>query len=346
MKEFSIPVAIVTGTLFYLLFTRVDVLVPAGDAVGPLLCDSMPWGVFLVLYITFCKINLHDLRPRRWHLWLQLSRLAMALVIIAAMLIAHHAATSGSDLFIADPSIQIILIGCFACIICPTASAAAVVTDKLGGDITSLTVFTIMDCVVTSILIPLFFPLLNSLSGTPSALPQMGQEMAAGGISSMLANSGELFFAVLKSAVGVLIAPLVLALLTRWILPAAYARIRSTKNIAFYLWCYNLAVVVGITIHNILASHCPAPTLALLIIAPAIVAIALFATGKAIARPYGENIAGGQALGQKNTVVAIWLTVTFLNPLAGVAPGAYVIWQNLINAWQLWYKEKYGHVRW
>lgn len=34
-----------------------------------------------------------------------------------------------------------------------------------------------------------------------------------------------------------------------------------------------------------------------------------------------------------------------LNPLAAVAPGAYVIWQNMVNAWQLWYKGKYGKLK-
>ena len=35
-----------------------------------------------------------------------------------------------------------------------------------------------------------------------------------------------------------------------------------------------------------------------------------------------------------------------VSPLAAVAPGAYVVWQNLVNGWQLWYKEKYGKLKW
>ena len=66
----------------------------------------------------------------------------------------------------------------------------------------------------------------------------------------------------------------------------------------------------------------------------------------AFGRHFGASISAGQALGQKNTIVGIWLTLTFLNPLAAVAPGAYVVWQNLVNGWQLWYKEKYGKLKW
>ena len=45
-------------------------------------------------------------------------------------------------------------------------------------------------------------------------------------------------------------------------------------------------------------------------------------------------------------VVGIWLTLSFLNPYAAIAPCVYVIWQNIINAVQLWYKDKYGYLKW
>jgi BASS family bile acid:Na+ symporter len=45
-------------------------------------------------------------------------------------------------------------------------------------------------------------------------------------------------------------------------------------------------------------------------------------------------------LGQKNTVLAIWMAATYLNPLTTIAPGSYVVWQNTINSWQLWKKRK------
>ena len=65
-----------------------------------------------------------------------------------------------------------------------------------------------------------------------------------------------------------------------------------------------------------------------------------FYLGKRIGGYYGERISGGQALGQKNTVLAIWMAYTYLNPLASVGPGSYVLWQNIINSWQLWKMRK------
>ena len=65
-----------------------------------------------------------------------------------------------------------------------------------------------------------------------------------------------------------------------------------------------------------------------------------FFLGKNIGSAYHDRISAGQALGQKNTVLAIWMACTYLNPLSSVAPGSYVIWQNLFNSWQLWKKRK------
>lgn len=65
-----------------------------------------------------------------------------------------------------------------------------------------------------------------------------------------------------------------------------------------------------------------------------------FFFGKTIGSIYNDRISGGQALGQKNTILAIWMAHTYLNPLSAVAPGSYVLWQNIINSWQLWKKRK------
>ena len=65
-----------------------------------------------------------------------------------------------------------------------------------------------------------------------------------------------------------------------------------------------------------------------------------FFLGKVIGGRYGERISGGQSLGQKNTILAIWMAHTYLNPLASFAPGTYVLWQNIVNSWQLVKKQR------
>jgi BASS family bile acid:Na+ symporter len=39
-------------------------------------------------------------------------------------------------------------------------------------------------------------------------------------------------------------------------------------------------------------------------------------------------------------VLAIWMAFTYLNPLSSLGPGSYVVWQNLVNSYQLWKKRK------
>ena len=312
-KRFSLPVSLIVGTVFYLLFSQIEMLVPIGDVAGPLLLDIMPVVLFTILYVTFCKIQIKEMKPRIWHFILQGIRIALSGLFVWLITLTSDADT------------KLVLEGVFICIICPTAAAAPVVTEKLGGSIGSLTIYTIIANVVTSIIIPLFFPMVEKSADI------------------------EFFSAVLmvlKNVTLVRVVPLALALTSRKVIPAFTSWLAKQKDLGFYLWCVNLAIVSGVTVRNILQSTVSGHSLLLLLILPLFVTVAQFAIGKAVGRPFGDSISAGQALGQKNTVVGIWLTISFLNPLAAVAPGAYVLWQNMVNAWKLWYKDKYGKLKW
>ena len=115
------------------------------------------------------------------------------------------------------------------------------------------------------------------------------------------------FLMVLRNVTVVLVVPLLLALLSRRVVPGFVEKVKRRKNLAFYLWCINLSIVTGVTIKNITHSGVGGWLLALLLLLPLVVTIAQFAIGKAVGRPFGASISAGQALGQKNTVVGIWL---------------------------------------
>ncbi len=65
-----------------------------------------------------------------------------------------------------------------------------------------------------------------------------------------------------------------------------------------------------------------------------------FLLGRKIGRQTNDPVSAGQGLGQKNTILAIWMAQVYLNPLSSIAPAAYVLWQNSINSYQLWKKGK------
>ena len=312
-KQWSLPLSLLIGVIGYLLFAYVPLLQPIGEVVGPLLESLIPVVLFVLLYVTFCKIQIKEMRPRAWHFWLQTIRVSLSAFFVWLITLTS------------DPNLRLVLEGMFVCVICPTAAAAPVVTEKLGGSIGSLTVYAIIANVVTSIIIPLFFPMVEKSSDISFATASL---------------------MVLRNVTTVLVIPLVLALVSRWVIPRVTDRIKEFRNLGFYLWCFNLTIITGITMRNILHASLSGTVLAILLILPLFIALLQFTIGKLVGRYYGDSISAGQALGQKNTVVGIWLTLTFLNPLAAVAPGAYVLWQNMVNALQLWYKQKYGRLKW
>ncbi len=313
-RRFSLPCSLVLGAFGYLLFAYVPFLESMGNAVGPRLVDLMPVVLFALLYVTFCKIEIKEMKPQAWHFILQMIRTSLALVMVVLIME-----------FGGNPSVKIVLEGAFICFICPTAAAVAVVTEKLGGSIGSLTTYTVIANVFTMIIIPSLFPMVEK-----------GADVSFLYMSMM----------VFRNVTTVLVVPLLLALLSRKFLPCFVDKVKSVKDLGFYMWCFNLTILMGETVRNILHAEVSGWILTLLLMVPLLVCLIQFAIGKAVGRHYGASISAGQALGQKNTIVGIWLTLTFLNPLAAVAPGAYVVWQNLVNGWQLWYKEKYGHLKW
>lgn len=48
-----------------------------------------------------------------------------------------------------------------------------------------------------------------------------------------------------------------------------------------------------------------------------------------------SSITAGQAFGQKNTSLGVWIAQMYLDPLSSLGAAAYIIWQNLFNSVQL-----------
>lgn len=314
IKKNALFFSMLVGVIGYELFARVECLQPASDFFGTWLPDWLPFGLFSILYVTFCKIKISELKPRTWHFVIQLVRVTLSATMVGLIC-----------LFGDNPNVKLVLEGMFICFICPTASAVVVVAEKLGGSIGSLTIFTIIANMVTMVIIPSFFPIVERGSD----------------ITFMTA-----FLELLNNVTVVLVIPLALALISCKVIPNVVAWLNKFKNLGFYIWCINLAIVTGLTVKNIEQSTVSGWVLWMLLITPLFVCLVQFAIGKTVGHFWGDSISAGQALGQKNTVVGIWLTLTFLNPLAAVAPGAYVLWQNLVNSYQIWYKEKYGKLTW
>ena len=317
IKNWTLFVALCVGCIVYLTFAYLPPLEPVGDFVGPKLVSLLPVVIFVMLYMTFCKIDMHNFRPRTWHFLLQLVRTGLSGLVVLIIVLFPHA----------DPDTKVVLEGIFICVICPTAAAAAVVTEKLGGSIATMTVYMIIANCFTVVIIPAFFPLVERNANITFLM------------SAMM---------VLERVLRVLILPLILGLLTQRLLPRVVAWVKRVPNAPFYLWSFNLSIIMGLATQTLIHSPLHGWAMSLLIFLPLLVCILLFSIGKWVGHFWGPQarIDAGQALGQKNNVVGIWLILHFLNPLVIIAPCAYVVWQNILNALQIWYKKKYGELKW
>lgn len=308
LKDWTLPVAMVTGTLAYFLFAKVAILAPLKPAVNGVVAVLTPVLIFAQLLLTFCKVEVHDLKPKAWHGWLLLfqlvSCLLMALLLVCCSLSAVY---------------HEVLEAAMVCLICPTATAAAVITGKLGGSASSLTTYTLLSNLLAAVAVPLVFPWVE-----PHAE-----------ISFWMA-----FLKILSKVFPLLICPFLLAWFLRVWVPKVHAWLLGFRDAAFYLWGVALAIVSGQTVRSLANSQASAEVEWLIALAGLAACCVQFFLGKRIGGYYQERISGGQALGQKNTVLAIWMAYTYLNPLASVGPGSYVLWQNIINSYQLWKKRK------
>ncbi len=310
VKDWTLPVAIVAGTVVYLTFYMVPQLDSAGDVLGGVVDTIFPMMVFCTLFSTFCRIDFHQMRPHRWHLGILTAQ--VILVMLNCWII-----------FAVDTSLEHKLIweSVLTCIIGPAATASPVVTAKIGGNINTMTAFVVLSSFVSALMIPIVFPLL-----------ERGEQL--GFLSA--------FLAILNKLSMVLVAPLILGWLMQHYAKRICAWIVSIPDLSFYLWAVQLSITSGVTIRNIVHSEAGHTVLLMIAVMSLIFCFTLFLMGRWIGRRFGDEICGGQAMFQKNTALSIWVAYTYLNPIASVGAGCYVLWQNIVNSLELYeYRKKH-----
>ena len=138
----------------------------------------------------------------------------------------------------------------------------------------------------------------------------------------------------------VLLLPLVLGWYIQHYMNGLHSRIVAMPNLSFYCWAISLSITTGITVKNIVHSEATVWLLLWIALTSLVLCFVQFAIGRAIGRRLGEEVNAGQALFQKNTALSIWVSYMYLNPVASVGAGCYVLWQNVINSFELWQYRK------
>ena len=261
-----------------------------------------PYLIFTMLLLTFCKLSPREMRLHPLHKWLLLIQLVGCVVVYGLV-------------YLYDP---VVAQGALICVLAPTATSAAVITGMLGGSVAFLTNYVLLCNIGVAIMAPVLF----SFMGSQSEMPFF-----------------ESFLFICRQVGPLLILPLVCAWSLRAFLPKLHARILSVHKLSFYLWAVALTIVTGSTVRFLVEQQDPDYTVEIgLAVVSLVICVGQFLLGRRLGKKYGDPVSSGQGLGQKNTILAIWMAQVYLNPIASIAPAAYVLWQNSINSYQLWLK--------
>jgi len=266
----------------------------------------VPYVIFSILLLTFSAVDVTKLRFKPLFIWIILFQVGASVGMYALLKLLHVN--------------EIIAEGIFIGILCPVAAAVAVVSTMLGADRNTVTSYTVIGNLVISIVAPVYF----SYIGVNQDMPFWTS-----------------FLQILKRIGTVIGLPFFIALALQLCLPKANAFLSRCKGLAFYLWAVALLLTLGQTIHFIfLNGKGNWNSILWLGISALLFCIIQFGLGKWIGHKYGDTIAGGQLLGQKNSAMGIWMANHYLHPLAAVFLAFYSVYQNLFNSWQLWRHDK------
>lgn len=287
------------------------IAMPSAMVVGALLCRPItaletashqmitPTLIFLMLFVTFCRVSPKQMKPSMLHVWLLAFQIVMCVAVYLLL----------------KPLDDVVAQGAMVCILAPVAMAAVVIAGMLGANVATMATYSL----ICNMAIALVAPAILTFTGT-----------------------GECTFAqILARIAPLLVGPFAAAQFCRFVFPKLAKWIGEHGQISFYMWLMSLLVIIGRTTCFIIDLHDASISTELwLAFAALVICLGQFKVGRMLGRRYGDPPAGGQSLGQKNTVLAVWMAQSFLNPVSSIAPTAYIVWQNFVNSYQIYRKDQ------
>ena len=262
-----------------------------------------PFLLTAMLLFTFCSMSLGTVRIHRLHIMLLGLQTAGSLLsyIILVRWNALVAQTVG----------LIILV--------PTATAAATITGMLGGSVGFLATYVFIGTFSSIVAAPLLVPV-----------------MAPGHVDMPFFSS---MLSVFLKVGPILLIPFFCALLLQKYAPRVSESIARRNIVSYYLWVAMILILMGSAFDMLLSPGRKDPGAeAMVAVAGALVCMLQFLVGKVLGSMYHRRISAGQALAQKNLMLAMWLAFQYFDPMVVVGLAAYSVTQNVFNATQLWLK--------
>ncbi len=290
LKPWMLPIAMVSGVVFH-------------DAIG-WLSPLSPALIFVMLLLTYSRLSVRDFRGGGFIGWLLAAQIGGA--IAAYMLLSRVS--------------EVLAQGAFICVICPTATAAPVVTGMLGGSVPRVATYSLFSNLAVAAVLPPLLSWINPGADVPFA---------------------DTLTKICLTVLPLISGPLIVSALMAHTVPSLRQTLARHQALSFYIWAFSLIIVVGNAVSFVMREPAEAAVLmSALCVVSLLACVIQFAVGRAIGRRYGDPVSGSQSLGQKNTVLAVWLALSYLHPLASVAPAAYIAWHNLFNSLQIYLHDR------
>lgn len=257
---------------------------------------ATPWLLTAMMFLTCARISISQMRIKPVHLML------LCLQVFGG--IGVYLALRNTN--------EILAQGLMICMFTPVATASPVIGAMLGADVTLMTTYVLVSNIATAVIAPFLFAAINQAADI-----------------TFLSS----FMHIFQKTLFFLILPLIVSWLMSKFWPKAHNAVRKCQPASFYLWAVCMMILIGSTVHSVVTDSTTNVTLTIIMaLSSLILCLILFSTGRKLGIRYGDTIAIRQMMGQKNTGIGVWMTISFLNPAASIVPAAYIVFQNIMNS--------------
>lgn len=255
--------------------------------------------LMIMLFLAFLKVEFRSKLLEQDHLTVVLLNLAFPLTVFYAL-----------NWY--DNTLALIA---FIISVAPTAAGAPVIAVLLKCRVDFVTVSTLITNPLAAFTVPLFLPLVSDEGGRIN------------------------FQEVLAPVFITVFIPLLATLLVRASSKRLLKWLSRYSPFAFYLFLFNVFVAsakaTDFIQHNETASVMDLVSIAVL---AACMCLIQFLTADFLGKR-STALERSLSLGRKNTMFVIWVALTFLSPIIALGPMFYILFQNIFNTWQMYYRK-------
>ena len=191
-----LPIAMVIGIVFY---KQLAFLAPL-----------IPYLLFVMLFITYSRVLLRDIRLTKFHYILLGIQYGGSILVYLLFFKVNTTLAQAAMM----------------CVLAPTAASAPIITGLLGGNISSIAAYSFISNLSVALLSPLFLATIGDLS------------------AESISFSASVF-TILQKVFPVLVLPFILALSLEKISPKLHEKLRKAQILSFYLWAIALTIVIS-----------------------------------------------------------------------------------------------------